>query len=60
MNAGEPVAAAAMQVYRADMALIGMATVAEARSRFRACGVALQRMTDVSDDIVGRNARAFA
>jgi hypothetical protein len=59
-DAPEPVAGAAMQFYRADMALIGMATVAETRSRLRACGVALQRMTDTSDDIVGGNARAFA
>ena len=39
--------------------LVGMGTVAEARSRVRACRLALQRMTDVSDDIVSRNPRAF-
>jgi hypothetical protein len=59
-DAPEAVAAAAMQVHRADMALIGMATVVEARSRVLACRPALQRMTDICDDIVSRNARAFA
>jgi hypothetical protein len=58
-DAPEAVAAAAMQVHRADMALIGMATVVEARSRAQACRLALPRMTAVSDDIVSRNPRAF-
>jgi hypothetical protein len=56
----EAVAAAAKQVYLADMAHMHAATLADARARMLACRPALQRMTDLSDDIVSRNPRAFA
>jgi hypothetical protein len=42
------------------MALVRGATLAEARARMLACRPALQRMSDVCEDIVSRNPRAFA
>ena len=58
-DASEAVAAAATQVYLADMARVGAATLAEARGRLLACRPALQRMTDVTDDIASRSSRTF-
>jgi hypothetical protein len=55
-DAPPAVAAAATEVYVADMAAIGSATVAEARQRLLPCRPALDRMLAVCDDIVERNA----
>ena len=54
------VLAAARQVYMKDMATIGAATTAEGRARMLACRPALERMVDLCDDIITRNARAIA
>jgi len=51
---------AARQSYLGDMASIGAATPAEARTQLLACRPALERMVDLCDDIVARNACAIA
>jgi hypothetical protein len=50
--------ASARRVYLGDMARIGAATLAEARTQLLACRPALQRMVGFCDDIVARNAHA--
>jgi hypothetical protein len=59
-DAPAEVLAAARQVYVGDMAAIQAATPAEARARMLACRPALERMLDLCDDIVTRNACAIS
>jgi hypothetical protein len=55
-DAPPAVAAAATEVYIADLAAIGSATTAEARQRLLPCRPALDRMLAVCEDIVEGNA----
>jgi hypothetical protein len=59
-DAPAAVAAAAKQVYLGDMASIQAATPAQARAQMLACRPGLERMVDLCDDIIARNALALA
>jgi hypothetical protein len=58
-DAPPPLVEAATRVYLEDMARLDSATVAQARTRMLACRPALDRMIEVSDDIISRNANAI-
>lgn len=59
-DAPSELAAAAWKAYLGDMALLGVASIEDARARVLACRPALERFTEVCDDIVDRNVRALA
>ncbi len=48
------------RAYLSDMRLLGVATLEQARARVQACRPAIERFSDVSDDIIARKPRTFA